>query len=863
MSILKRENFLETNWDVVFIYALREELSATDIFLNEPTIRVDNDLNLEIHKRNISDSNGRDLKALTVLIDDQGLNKAAIVTTQLLQKIIPKLLILIGISGRINQDCMLGDVVLATSCDDSYYRAKLKDKTVIPGGKEWSLEVLTSKLNKLINENPPFYSFSGLEHEQIAYLQNEQLIGLKPKTHLGPVCSTQFVIDDQTFSQWVKNSRNRNLLVADMESASVVQAAFSNGLQNGNVLVIRGVSDFADGRKVEFDNIGSGLLRKIAIRNAAQLASHCVSSLLSFSPEGIISVDNFKANHAGAENHSAYSDTINLLKDIANIVDGGGMEEEAIIKVSKQKELNPIISSQLVQLAEEAYSQEIESNARVGQKILHLLPRTAIDYLIAMWIMDALLQKKIDLRIVEILSKVYPHRINRFCKVILNRLTDEKKLVDILIQAYNSKFSRTSKSNSESKERAKVHICYLLGRLRDPQQRKRAAEVLGSWRENLSGKTQTQQNLKASTYRIDKAFSAIEFAEGRLLLRTICISLILLNSPNESENYIRACLRNKEFDSLNRGFHLEYYGDIKYDPRESMNNIDPVNDNWSKTFDVLLNKLQNSYFRNSPYPLRDVELQTLLSLAQQRFASNSLDEEKRIKLIDLFKNFAPNKLSQINLLRAYAKMLQDLLSKPQFKRVDLLRKLFELKKLPRSGWNHINDKHSRITPNPESVLSHTAGGLLLIQFCLPDRLSKDDRKVLGDKYSSSYSKDEIFKMFLCHDLAEAYTGDLMPHERNDETKAEEQRANSLIDIISTWPGFYHFHMYRDWSIFEDNRTINGRVAKEIDVLENLLQLTIEKKSPSVQISDYETWKEDLKSKISTPMGKRILNMILE
>ena len=72
-------------------------------------------------------------------------------------------------------------------------------------------------------------------------------------------------------------------------------------------------------------------------------------------------------------------------------------------------------------------------------------------------------------------------------------------------------------------------------------------------------------------------------------------------------------------------------------------------------------------------------------------------------------------------------MLRGQLTVPVFRRVDLLRQLYILKKMPRSGWNDCYEAQVRRTPNPESVLSHTAGGLLLIYFCLPDKLSEDDK----------------------------------------------------------------------------------------------------------------------------------------
>ena len=70
-------------------------------------------------------------------------------------------------------------------------------------------------------------------------------------------------------------------------------------------------------------------------------------------------------------------------------------------------------------------------------------------------------------------------------------------------------------------------------------------------------------------------------------------------------------------------------------------------------------------------------------------------------------------------------------------------------------------------------------------------------------------------------------------------------------------------MYRSWDEFEGAKNINGRVAKEIDALENLLQLIIESTAPGVFISDLEQWKANCAQKIETPMGRRILEILTE
>lgn len=849
--------------DAAFVVALREELRAADIFQDASAETVANDLDLEVHRRRMVDPAGTSLEILTLLIDDQGPEHAAIATTKFLQRVQAKLLVLLGISGRISDDCRLGDVVLADRCDNSYYRAKKKDQRVLPGGKEWPLDALARRLYSSLDAARPYYSYDGIDSAQAAELRAARLIRDSPATVYGPVCATPFLVDDPEFADWLKNSRNRNILATDMESAAVVQAAHECGVRNGRVLVIRGVSDPADGNKAALDAIGAGVMRRIAMRNAAQLASHCVSRLLAFSGSTVSLREVGSDGPRSDGSASAYASSVELVRSIADKVDAGVSEKDVCTWGQAQRAKSPTTGRQIADLAAGAYAQEIDRQGHQTSAVLALLPPTAIDFLVASYIMDCLVASEVTSRTIEVLSNVYPQRINRFCKAFLEILPDEKRLVDTLVQSYQGKSSRRGKSESQTRERAKAHICYLLGRLRTPQQRSRAVEALLKWRSSLAGYPKSESSPAQKEFRLERAFGALESPEKRLLLRTICISLILLGHPGEAEAYVRACLRSKEFDSLNRGFHLEYYGDIDYDPRESMNNTDPVFVPSARTFETLLAKLGNSYRSGRSYPLRDVELQTLLSLCQHRHARQALEESQRQRIAALLAEFSDEKLSGVRLLQAYSSMLRDHFAIERFRRVDLLRKLYELKKLPRSGWNDCDEEHQRSTPHPESVLSHTAGGMLLIQFCLPDRLSKEDREKIGEEAARAYSKDEISRIFLAHDLAEAYTGDLTPKQRNDVTKAKERRVNSHIDLFGTWPGFHHFGMFRSWEEFEKGSSVNGRIAKEIDALENLLQLVIETETPGVEISDYEYWRADLIQRIETPMSKRILEILLE
>lgn len=852
--------------DVAFVIALREEDEAMDIFSNSSEESISNNLNLDIRKRRIDTASGGSLECLILILNDQGPSHAAILTTKFLSATKPSLLILLGISGRISKDCKLGDVVLASLCDDSFYRAKIKDQAIKPGGKEWSLDALSVPLAVWLDKSKPHLSYYDLrESDHNLLLTKGYIHPSLPAIVHGAICTTPFLVDAPEFADWLAQSRNRNILAADMESAAVIAAADATGLRNGRMLVIRGVSDPADGKKKEIDGVDNGALRRIAMRNAAHVASHIISNALDFSSEELTFRGNYQQTGADTAALSAYAETLKFLKTLSDRIIVSDPEIDVCKWAKQEQKRSDSFRNQLEELSLSAYRIEIGREHDSRSKIIESIDRVGRDFLIANWIMTCLSSKAAasDTHI-DVLSKVYPHRVNRFCKAMLS-LFDEKNIVDSLVAAYNhtpSKGARHNNSSKKTRERAKAHICYLLGRVKTPQQRTVATRELLAWREQIGRQAKVIKQADKGNYRLDAVFGQLKENELRLLLRTICISLILLERQHEGEVYIRACLGNKDFDSLNRGFHLEYYGDIDYDPRESMNNVDH-NLSCDQTFDKLYGKLIQSFQTNISYPLRDVELQTILSLAQHRLAKGKLASEHRELIISLFDNYSDSRLTQIPILQSYCAMLRMHMQDEKFSSNKLLKKLYELKKIPRAGWNDNDNDHQRSTPNPETVLAHTAGGMLLIQFCLPEKLSESDIHELGEQNASMYSKDTILKMFLCHDLAEAYIGDLTPSKRTDITKAHEYRYSSIIDLFSTYPDYQKSDMFRLWMDFENTKSINARIAKEIDALENLFQLKIEINLPDVSISDYDIWHDDLARRITTPLGKRILRIILD
>lgn len=141
-----------------------------------------------------------------------------------------------------------------------------------------------------------------------------------------------------------------------------------------------------------------------------------------------------------------------------------------------------------------------------------------------------------------------------------------------------------------------------------------------------------------------------------------------------------------------------------------------------------------------------------------------------------------------------------------------------LKDYSRSGWvsHKINDA--------ESITEHIYNTWLLAFLLLPD--SNDYSDLIDDR---SYSKDEVLRTILIHDLAERTTGDI---ERPDKIKnqdqydfAEHMAMSTGLLLKGTYPGISNmYNDYQRWIAWRDQSTYNAQIAKDLDRIQAIFQL---------------------------------------
>ena len=127
-----------------------------------------------------------------------------------------------------------------------------------------------------------------------------------------------------------------------------------------------------------------------------------------------------------------------------------------------------------------------------------------------------------------------------------------------------------------------------------------------------------------------------------------------------------------------------------------------------------------------------------------------------------------------------------------------LQRQFQLKSLPRAGWERING-----ISNIESVASHCWGmSLLAIQY-LPDELCL--KKTL--------------RIITLHDLPEVIVGDITPHDGIDVKKKRELEENAAQQLLSIAD-------FAIWLDYAEQRSPEAQFVKILDKIDMAIQASI-------------------------------------
>ena len=160
---------------------------------------------------------------------------AAVRTTQCLQRLRPRSVLMVGIAGGVKERVHLGDIVVS---EQIIYYEFTKEK---PHSSDYRPEVLSADALLLDRAKHYPYNWYTLIHtERPNGLGNTEL----PKVYFGPITSGEKVVADAMLVNRLRKFHSK-LLAIEMESFGVAQAVAQSDV-GSKFIAIRGICDYAD-----------------------------------------------------------------------------------------------------------------------------------------------------------------------------------------------------------------------------------------------------------------------------------------------------------------------------------------------------------------------------------------------------------------------------------------------------------------------------------------------------------------------------------------------------------------------------------------------------------------------------------------
>jgi nucleoside phosphorylase len=225
------------------------------------------------------------------VMSDMGQAPATLAADRLLSRFDASLVVLIGTAASLDRKMRLGDVVAADQIQE-YLR-----KTGVAAGTDDG-SVVFERATESWRPNARLVdhinNFGWLPDGEPAIAAWKQAAAARfpgdsgesgehrrePSIHVGPVATGDLRVAARKFVDWIKQG-NRKLVALEMEAAGAALAAYHN--DSADLLVVRGVSDYADQFKSELD-VGQGAAgvedawRRYAVRNAIEYLVLLLSS---------------------------------------------------------------------------------------------------------------------------------------------------------------------------------------------------------------------------------------------------------------------------------------------------------------------------------------------------------------------------------------------------------------------------------------------------------------------------------------------------------------------------------------------------------------------------------------------------------
>lgn len=368
----------------------------------------------------------------------------------------------------------------------------------------------------------------------------------------------------------------------------------------------------------------------------------------------------------------------------------------------------------------------------------------------------------------------------------------------------------------------KAQLAYIMGRV----------ATLGEERERLIARLKGIKDKIAEYNRQYPLCNDVLF----FLRRTVGISINKLDARETW--YLDVLLIDNKQDELNRGFHLEYYGDQDWGGHGSQRSVRSHRDRllgWDHTFSHLEGKIQDAVLDaesdNQRLSQVRVEIQTLVSLALHRHRRERLEEEKRTKIVVLIAKILMHPENIYEAFRNYLEAAKALLSIPKIPFGLELLLLYRLKTQQRAGWKRrIQSLEPERRIRIESVAEHLYGCYLIGELYLPPTFEGSSDDALPNKEDdwSDYRKESVISTLLMHDWAESVVTDIPSDQKTDIDRTRQDFVQKTLLLFDFFDDIFtprsYYALWRQAESGAYGCGINSKLVKDIDRLELLVQL---------------------------------------
>jgi len=167
----------------------------------------------------------------------KGNNPAAVLAERAISEFSPIAVLFVGVAGALWPSIRLGDVVVASQVY-AYHGGTSEDDGMRARPRTWEIPHREAQIAQHLIRTEGWLHSAGIQD--------------RPQAHFGPIAAGEVVQDSRLsgHAAWIREHYN-DALAIEMEAAGVAQAGHLN--RSLPVVVIRGISDRADGSKTNTD----------------------------------------------------------------------------------------------------------------------------------------------------------------------------------------------------------------------------------------------------------------------------------------------------------------------------------------------------------------------------------------------------------------------------------------------------------------------------------------------------------------------------------------------------------------------------------------------------------------------------------